>query len=308
MLKHAKTCDVIDDEDPSTVSPSDWNADHIVDEAGITFTSATSNPPSPAPGKLTLYAQETAGRGMVRIKSPAGVDVVLQPSFLENAIWLITPNVTSSTSALGGNANTSGTISTPIPSSTTFGHITQFSTAASSQTATWVEHSNTPYSLNSGIGYAGGFTMVMRLTFPDDNYGAGTTGCRFYAGFHSSNVGQAVATSDPTNSRIGFSYDTSLDDSYFMLTAKDGMNETRFSSGMLFESGKLYDFYLYAKPGATSVGYKIENLSDNTSVSGTVSTTLPDPAAFMRCGVSIKTLSSVARIFRIKKIYVESDI
>jgi hypothetical protein len=309
MLKHAKTCDVVDDADPSTVSPSDWNADHVVDETGISFVSATTEPPAPEVGKLTLYARETAGRGMLRIKAPTGVDVVLQPSFLENTIYMVAPNVTSGVTTVGGGSMTSGTITTPSPSATTFGHITHVATNASTSTTCSIEHPAYPYSLNSGIGYAGGFTSVMRLTFPDADYGAGTTGCRWFAGFHNAPAGSGpVANNNPAGSRIGFSYITSLGDQYFMMSAKDGVTENRFSSGMPFQVGKLYDFYLFAKPGATSVGFRIDNLSDGTSVSGQVSSNLPDPTTFMKCGVHMITNTTVARSFRMKKIYVESDI
>lgn len=309
MLKHAKTCDVVDDADPSTVSPSDWNADHVIDEAGISFTSATVDPPTPAPGKLTLYAREMAGRGMLRVKAPTGVDIVLQPSLLENSIWLVTPNVTTGVSTLGGGANLRGTVSTPQPTAITFGHITNFATTASSNTVAAVEHVNYPFSRHSGVAYAGGFTCVMRLAFPDASYGAGSTGCRFFAGFD--NAPQETGSTesdDPATRRIGFSYSTTKGDSYFMITAKDGTTENRFSSGMLFESSKLYDFYIFAKAGGDTIGYRIDNLSDGTSVSGQVSENLPLLTHFMKCGVSLRTLSAVARSFRMKKIYVESDI
>lgn len=61
MLKHAFTSTVPDDSDETLVRPSNWNADHVIDNQGATFNIASSTPSAPESGKMKLYSFQSDG-------------------------------------------------------------------------------------------------------------------------------------------------------------------------------------------------------------------------------------------------------
>lgn len=74
MLKHAKTSGIADGGNTSLVQPSDWNADHVVDTAGINFTGIDSSTVStPAADAATLRFQKLTGRDTPRIITSLGM-------------------------------------------------------------------------------------------------------------------------------------------------------------------------------------------------------------------------------------------
>ncbi len=266
-----------------------------------------SEPSAPLVNNLNVYAKSVAGKMLLKIKDSISASTQLQSSIYQNSIFLVTPNTSTSVTTLGGAVTSVGTLSTVTPSTTSYGLCTNFASAATTGSTAGTGQNAASLSLGSSMASCGGFFMMQRLFFPDANYGTGATGCRIFAGVTNQTMAVSVGTDDPTGHRAGFSYSTVLGDVNWNLTTKSGATETRVSTGVPFLSNKLYDFYLFANPGATSIGWRIENLTDGIISSGTVRTNLPTSTIYMRAGFQISTLGVVARNVRMKKLYVETD-
>ena len=278
-----------------------------IGEEGIELAGVTSEPTAPTTSKIKVYGKFVNGRSTLKVKGPNGLDTPLQNALYQNSIWIVSPNVTSSVSAIGGAVASFGTISTITPSATSYGLCTNFATTVVANSTAGTGSTTLPLNLSSGVMGGGGFSFVSRLWFPDANYGTGVTGTRVFIGATNQTMAISVGSDNPIGYRIGFGLSTVLLETEFMLTTKNNITETRVSTGVTFLSNKLYDFYLTVFPGGTIVYWRIDNLTDGTSTEGTTTSTLPIPTIYMRAGFQIATLTTTIRNVRMKKVYVETD-
>lgn len=274
---------------------------------GVTFTN-TTDPSAPAADTVVLYSKGVSGRSMIKFKGPSGLDSPLQPAIFQNSVWLVQPNTTTTVSAIGGAVTSTGTISHVTPTSSTNGYCSNFVSGAVAGNTTGTGHAVAPFNLSNVVAAAGGFFFVTRLWYPDANYGSGATGSRHFVGLTDQSMANSVGADNPAGNRLGFALSTNLSETNWMFTSKDGTTETRVSTGMAFAVGKLYDFFIFVKPGGTTVSWRIDNLTDSTTFEGDATTNLPGTAVYMRAGFQLVTLTTVARNIRMKKIYVETDI
>jgi hypothetical protein len=292
---------------PLTITKNGFTELTITDDSVINVHGITTEPPTPASGYGSYYGKYVAGRFALKTKGASGLDTPLQNAIYQNSIFLVSPNTTSSISAIGGAVTSVGTISTPNPSSTSYGVCTNIVSAATANATCGTSQALSPLNTSSGIASNGGFFAVYRLWFPDANYGTGATGSRFFVGVADQAMATVVATENATGNRAGIAYSTALSDTNFMLTTKNGTTETRVSTGVAFAVNKLYDFFLFYNTATSTIHWRIDNLTDSTSTEGTTTSTLPLSTAQMRAGFQLATLTTTARNIRMKKIYVETD-
>lgn len=266
-----------------------------------------SDPSTPGANTMDFYARKVSGRMMPKWKGPSGLDSPVQPAIFQNSMFLVQPNTTTSVSAVGGSVTSVGTLSHVTPSSSTFGHATNFVSGATGGSTAGTGDALARCTLGSGAAACGGFFISMRLFFPDANYGTTSTGARFFVGLTDRTLAQSVGSDNDSGNRMGFALSTNLSETNWMISARDGTTENRVSTGMAFTVNNLYDFYLFAPPGGTSIGWRIDNLSAATTAEGTQTSNIPGSAVYMRAGFQIATLTTVARNVRMKKIYVETD-
>ena len=276
-------------------------------DTGIRMLGVDNEPSTPLSGRLEIYAKAICGKMALKIKGSSGLDSPLQPALYQNTLWFVSPNTTTSVSAVGGAVTSTGTISTVTPSTTTFGLTSNFATAATVNATAGTGQAVTPLNTSAGVQTNGGFFIAQRLIFPDTNYGIGATGSRIFVGATSNTLATEIISDNAIGNRIGFAISTNLSETKFMITSKDGVTETRFSTDVPLVSNNLYDFYLFIPPGGTIASWRIDNISTGVSVDGVVTTNLPIPSVYMRAGFQISTLTTVARNVRMKKIYVETD-
>lgn len=272
----------------------------------LTFNN-TTDPSPPAADTTVVYGKTISGRSLLKTIGPSGLDTSLQPAIFQNSLWLVQPNTTTSVSAIGGSVTSVGTLSHPTPSSTSNGFCTNFVSGAVAGNTTGTGQAIAPLCTGTGPTANGGFFFVTRLWLPDANYGTGATGSRFFVGVTDQTMANSVGLDNPAGSRAGFSFSTNLGDTNWMFSTKDGVTEGRNSTGMLFEVGKLYDFFIFAPAGGSEIFWRVLNLEDNTSFEGSTTTNLPGTGTYMRAGFQLATLTTTARNIRMKKIYVETD-
>ena len=266
-----------------------------------------TDPSTPDAGMMAFYSRKVCGRLLPKYAGPSGLSSPLQPAIFQNSIWLVQPNTTSSVSAVGGAVTTTGTISTVTPTASTFGLCSNIVSAATAGSTAGTGQSVAPLNTSNTAIANGGFFCVSRLYWPDADYGSGATGSRHFVGVTSNTMAAAVALDNPAGSRMGFSYSTNLADPNWILTTKDGTSETRVDTGMPFLPNKLHDFYLFFSPASGTLYWRIDSLSDNVTVEGSTTSTLPGSAIYMRAGFQMATLTTLARNVRMKKLYVETD-
>jgi hypothetical protein len=276
-------------------------------DRSVLLDAVTAEPSTPGAGQLHIYAKDINGFQGLKIKGLSGLDTPLQPAIYQNSIWLVTPNSSSSYSAVGGAVTSGGTISHPTPSVTSFGYCTNQITGTIAGNAAGTGHNLAPYNGGSSVIANGGYKFVSRLWWPDADYGSGATGSRFFIGLTNQTMGASVGSDNPTGHRAGFALSTNLSETDFMLTTKNGTTETRVSTGVAFVVRNLYDFYITLLPGGTEIFWRIDNLSTGVVTKGSTTSTLPTSTVYMRAGFQIVTLQNVARNIRMKKIYVETD-
>lgn len=272
----------------------------------LTFNN-TTDPSTPAADTLVMYSKSVCGRSLPKFIGPSGISSPMQPGLFQNSVWLVQPNTTTSLSAIGGPVTSVGTISHITPASNTNGYCANIVSAATAGSTAGTGHGFNVYNLSSDASAAGGFFFVTRLWYPDANYGTGATGSRHFVGFTDQTMAVAVSADNPAGNRLGFTLSTNLSETNWMFTSKNGTTETRVSTGMAFTVGKLYDFFIYARPGGTTVYWRIDNLTDGTTFEGEATTTLPGTGIYMKAGFQLATLTTVARNVRMKKIYIETD-
>ena len=271
----------------------------------------------PAPtSKLQIYAKTVSGRSMLKGMQPSGRDYPYQPAFFQNVIWMVTPNTTTSVTTSGGAVTSTGTLSTVSPAtvgSTVFPFSTNFVSAATGNATAGTGMAATQVRHSAVSGALGGFFFQTRLGFPDASYASSgaSTGWRFFCGSTSGTMAAAVTTATPTGDFAGFHLvddGTAGTETTFFFATRNNTTTTRTDTTMPFVPQNVYDFYIFSKVGDSStIWWRIDNLTANTSIEGTATATLPRTTVTMRVGFQISAVALVARNIRMSRIYCESD-
>lgn len=267
-----------------------------------------SDPSAPGANTMDFYAKAISGRMMPKWKGPSGLDCPVQPAIFQSSLFVVVPNTTTSVTTLGGAVTSVGTLSTPTPTTTSHGVATNFVSGATAGNTAGTGSALAYFARGSDNALAPGFFTVQRLLFPDANYGTGATGCRFFVGLTDQTLANSVGSDNPSGHRAGFALSTNLSETNWMFSTKDGTTETRTSTGMALTVNKLYDFFVFCPPGGSTVYWRVDNLTDITTASGSTTANLPGTGTLMRVGFQIATLTTTARNVRMKKIYAETDL
>jgi hypothetical protein len=291
-----------------------WDIGLHIESGGIQLASGT-DPAAPASGDLKVYARTIAGRTMLKSKGSSGVDYALQPSLFQQSVLLITPgNGTTATtwSGTGGQLAAGGTLSMAA-STEAQGFMGNVATATTAGTGAGVSNATTQYYRGSGGNNANGFFFFARVNFPGAiaTYNDAAAGARVFIGLSSANIigAGAMASSDnPTGDYAGFQFAPAQSTTSFRFMTKDNVTQSAANIGVTFAVAKTYDFYIYCKPGDSTIYWRVDNQTDGTApVEGTVTANLPRTTIAMRAGVAIAPLNTTADNIRIQRIYVETD-
>jgi hypothetical protein len=133
-----------------------------------------------------------------------------------------------------------------------------------------------------------------------------TNGGRMFAGFH---TGTTVISADPSAlaNTIGFSVDAA-ENGAIQFMSRDGATTTKVSTGMTIVSNRGYLVRMYAPPAASYVYWKITDMVNGTTASGTATVNLPVNTTLLTAGVlaSNAALTPVTSIqLGVNRIYVE---
>lgn len=272
----------------------------------------TTDQPAASANQLFIYGKNISGRMMPKWIGPSGVDTPFQPFLGFNGIKQVAPAVgitpaTCMTAFATAFTNTATTIAQVAVTSTSIKTRMRSVTLATSATAgTLASHFNAQYEVCG----AGGYFFSARF------YVSGTiqSGQR---GFHGLAGRITIFTNvDPTTefatAKIGLGYALTgttgnwkivASSTTAALTAID-LGATDFSVNI----NDVIELVLYCTPGASSMTYRVTNLTSLVSATGSISGNIP--ATTVPLGVhNFVTNNATAGIatFGLNKWYLESD-
>lgn len=274
-------------------------------DTGVEIAGITAEPAAPAAGKLRIYSKNIAGRMMLKVKGPSGLDYSLQAAIWSNPSYIWTPTTATAglwTNTAGAGA---GTYTTALPTVT--------SIYTSIKRARWA---NIVTTLNQVLGQRnteavffrgsaanqGGFFFHARCGFD-----VWTNGGRFFAGMHTATT---VVSADPSalNNTVGFCVDAADNGAISFLTR--GTAATKAATGMTITSGKGYDCTIFCAANSSQYTWRIVDLNTGAEASGTATATLPTNTTMQTAGVlaSNAALTTVTAVqVGCSKIVVETD-
>lgn len=308
-IKHAFVSGKADGGDTTLVRPSNWNADHTVEN--FLDIPDVVTPAAPATGWLRLFAKTRAARGTLNTIGPLGVDVAYQPALFGNTMVLWVPSGTTAQTAFGAtytarNNGTAAAQATPARASTNamtsllraqFGTGTTATDASGTQTAATVAWRGNAAGL-------GGFFFFARFgieTLAADQ--------RAMVGLSANNATMAADGSTWANT-CALVKDSA--DNTWQFATRNATTLTKTASGCTVTAGQVLDLYIFAPPNNS--GTITVRLVD--AVTGTIfmddvgiTANLPVNTTFLYMQAHTQSVSgATAKILSLNKMYLETDL
>jgi hypothetical protein len=274
-IKHAFASAKADGGDATLIRPSNWNDDHVIDTY-IDYP-AIADPAAPAAGNVRVYGKDIAGRIFPKWIGPSGVDTPIQPFIGANSCRSVKPGsaaaATTHATALGtGFTSTATTFTAPtIATGTLLSRTRRWTQATNATAGQLATHRSTLVECSRETGFYF-TTRIFLMTM--------AVGQRGFFGLTSS---AAVATNiDPlsatavTLAHLGLAINLNTGN-WFITSNTAATIPTDLDLGASFPVNvtDFLELVLFAKPGDTSVGYRVTNLTTGASVTGTIASNLP---------------------------------
>ena len=308
-VKHAFSSAKTDGGDATLVQPSNWNAEHVVDQY-IDYPDQANVPAAPSAGQMRFFARARAGRVLPHIIGPSGVDVALQPALFGNTIQIWGPSATTAQTAFGvtftaRNSGTAAAQATPARASTnamTSLSRAQFGTGTTATGASGTQSTAT-VAWRGNAANLGGFFFFARFgieTLAADQ--------RAFIGLSANNATIAADASTWANT-IGICKDTA--DSTWQLIQRNATTLTKTSAVATVTAGQVLDMFMFAPPNGAAVTMRLVD-----AVTGTVyvddvilNTTLPVNTTFLYMQAQTMSLTgTTAKILSLNRMYLEQDL
>jgi len=278
-------------------------------DGGILLQSITSEPPIPAAGMLEVYCKSIAGKLMLKQVGPSGLDSPLQNAIWQNNTVLFTPAAAAGVwqGTIGSNL---GTPTVVLPTMVNVGTMLRRSnfptvvTTLNQQVGTRTES----MFFRGSIANLGGFFFVSKFML-----GTWTTGNRLFVGMCAGTT--AVVTVEPSTltNILGFGVNAADTEITFMHNDAAGSATKDTISGQpALATNNAYAAYIFCRPNDSTVYYRLDNLSNGTTIIDTSTTTdLPVNTTALTAqsiiGNAANTVAGSATI-GINRIYIETDI
>lgn len=308
-IKHTFVSGKTDGGDATLVRPSNWNAEHVVDQ--YLDIPDVVTPAAPATGNLRLFAKTRANRATLNSIGPSGIEVAYQPAFFGNTMMLWLPGNTTGQTAIGTaytarNAGTGAAQATPTRASTNAMTSLSRATFGTGTTATGSSGtvSTSPAAWRGNAAGLGGFFFHAR-------FGMETTAAdvRVIVGL-SANI--AALTNDPSLLANTCALVKDTGDSTWQFAARNATTLTKTASGCTVTAGQILDLYIFAAPNNSATIYV--RLVD--AVTGTIfmddvaiTSNLPVNTTFLYMNAQTMSVTgTTAKLLALNKMYLEQDL
>lgn len=308
-IKHAFTSAKSDGGDATLIQPSNWNAEHVIDQyldypvGGI--------PATPPAGTMRTFARSRGGRVLPHVVGPSGVDVALQPAIFGNTsyVWLAGTGTTVAinwgTSWTARNAGTAAAQAHPTKASTnamTSLNRATFGTGTTATGSSGIQSSASVAWRGNAAGLGGWFFFA--------RFGVETheAAMRYLVGLSALNAALAGEPSAQANT-IAVGKDSA--DSTWQLIFRDGTTVTKVNTGATVTAGQVLDFIMFAAPNGSNVTCRlVDAVTGTVIVDNTVHTAnLPVSTTFLFAHAQcMSTVGTTAKLLALNRIYVETDL
>lgn len=307
-IKHVKVSSVADGADPTQVQPSDWNAEHVVEQY-LDFPD-TATPAAPPAATLRYFTRSQAGRMLPAVIGPSGLDTNLQPALFRNSVYMWLPGTGTTASINWGTnwtARNSGTGAAQAhPTKTSTNDLTSLNRATFSTgttaTGTSGTQSGATVAWRGNAAGRGGFFFFAR--FGIETYRADL---QLMVGLSALN---AALAGDPSvqNNTIALVKDAA-DTQWFLATR--GTTTTKTATGLAVTAGQVLDLIMFAPPNGSSVTVRLVNAVTGvvTMDDVVISENLPTNTTFLNAWAAIRsTTATTAALLALNRLYVETDL
>jgi hypothetical protein len=260
-----------------------------------------TDPGTPSNDSLALYANSSDfDREMLRVKDADAVGYYLQPGLFGNYVTHVGPGSSATTlNSFGEGVTTSATLSQPTPTEAA-PHATNFATSTTSGNESGFIGFSTPY-FRGSTGGGNGFFFFARV-MPVD-----TTSVRHFLGVtEQTSLANAMASDNiASDDSVQFQFSTVRSDTNWQFVTKNGTTQNVVNTGLAVTANKVYDMSFYCKPQCTTIYWKIQNKTDNTSAQGSTTSNLPTTTQAMRKFLGVETQTTAAKNLRMQSMYTE---
>ena len=178
---------------------------------------------------------------MLKAVGPYGVDYAYQPSFFQNAIFIISTGAGAAYGTVGNTLTSVGTIS--HVTSEPLGYMANQVTGTTAGNTAGTGSNTAPYFRGSQVG-SNGFFMQSRMGFPT----ATSTGARYFIGFTSGTLAASVSADNPGGSFLGWQYSTTRGDTGWKFTTSDGTTQNVSATILPFGlTTDVIDFFIFCQ-------------------------------------------------------------
>ncbi len=270
---------------------------------------ATTDPPTPAAGSLTVYAKTISGRTFIKVEAPTGLDYALQPALFQNANYLWTTTGATAGVWLNTAGQGAGTFQATNPTTSggnkyTIQKRSRYSNVVNTANQVLGQRNTDAVFFRGNAASQGGFFFYARFGF--DTW---TSGGRMFVGMATANT---VVTAEPSalNNTVGFSIDAADAGAIKFITRSTTLTKTNLTAPFTASTGKGYDAFIFCKPNDTIIYYRIVDLITSDETSGGITTTLPANTTALTANVlasnaAITPANSIQ--LGVNKIYIETD-
>jgi hypothetical protein len=308
-IKHAFASGKADGVDATLVQPSNWNAEHVVDQ--YLDLPDVVTPATPSAGILRMFAKTRANRATLNTVGPSGVDVAYQPAFFGNTIMMWMPSTAAAQTAIGTtytarNAGTGAAQATPTRATTNAMTSLSRATFGTGTTATGSSGtvSTSPAVWRGNSAGLGGFFFNAR-------FGVETTASdlRMIVGL-SANI--AALAGDPSLLANTCALVKDSADSTWQFAMRNATTLTKTASGCTVTAGQILDLFIFAAPNNAGTIYV--RLTD--AVTGTIfmddvalTNNLPVNTTFLYMNAQVQSVTgTTAKLLALNKLYLEQDL
>lgn len=282
--------------------------------------------PSTAPGaadasSLLVYPVSLADRFMMAMQGPTGSAVLLQPSLFSTNVMTFFPQ--TGTGGTGGSNfqsawTSNGTVTTPSPAATSLAtavrrtNYTNVVTTTNQQLGPRMNTGAERAFFRGNVAGTGGFFYFsrFRVVFP-----AAT--CRLFSGLQGNGDTSSVCTSDaPGGPYCGLRHittDPATGSGALNFVTHDGSARTDVAINLasnIVTDTLLFDFMMYNAPNGATIFFRLDDLTNNVTYTGSSATNLPAATAMLspQCQASNGTANITASTvsLALSRIYVES--
>jgi hypothetical protein len=282
-------------------------------DTDVVMKCTTNEPPTPAADTLAIYTKKMGGKVVVKTKDEFGVDLSLQTSFWDNNVVMWNCTNAAGGLWLGTVGTTVGTFANTLPTSASLPASIKrslFSNVVTTTNQALGVYGSENLFMRGPTSAFGGFYFYSRFTFD-----VWSNGGRLFTGLSAVATATAIITSNPSTATnihtCGFAVDDTDAGVTYFITNNGTTTTKQIVTGIPpIISARAYDAYIYCAPGGSTIYWRLEELSTNTTASGSQTLTLPSNSTTMRpyCVASNAALTPVNSIrLGVNKIYLETD-